>query len=402
MKNIFSKKERLYLDYSSSTPVSKEVFRTMERHLKPGLGGLFFNPNSNHESGISSRNYLEEARGKISRVLRVQSDEIIFNSGATEGSNTVIKGLVSANLKIIAKPQIITSSIEHSSILEPLKHLEKKGEIKLVILKPSKSGVIDLEDLKNNLNNETLLITLALVNGETGDITHIRDVSRIVDKWKKENKINSPYPYIHTDASQGAYLLDVSPHNLNADIVTFDGSKMYGPKGVGAMYISRKVKINPLLHGGGQEKSLRAGTQNVAGAVGLAEAFEQSFVNREKEFKRISEIKDTFISELKNKIKDFEINQIGNEAVPSIVNICFPKLDSEFAVVVLSKEGLEVSAASACEGSSGKGFSYVIAETESKDRCASSSIRFSFGKYTKVSDIKKAVKILDKVIRNIR
>lgn len=402
MIEIFSKKGRLYLDYASCTPISKEVASSMEGFLKPGLSGFFANPNSNHESGIESRNYLEEARDKIARTLSVQNDEIIFNSGATEGSNTVIKGIVNANLSKIAKPQVITSSIEHSSILEPLRELEQKGLINLVVLKPTSSAVVDLDLLKNSLNKETLLITLSMVNGETGDITKLRDISRVIQKWKKDNKIETPYPYIHTDATQATCLLDVSPHNLGVDLATFDGTKMYGPRGVGAMYIKRSVNIDPLLLGGGQEKSLRAGTQNVAGAVGLAEAFMCAKKDRENEFTRLSELKKYFLLQLKEKISDFEINQIGKESIPSIVNICIPKLDSEFAVVALSKERLEISAASACEGSKGKGYSYVIAETPKKDECSSSSIRISFGKYTKKGDIDSAVKIIDKVVKNLR
>lgn len=393
----------IYMDYASITPISKIVSAKTKNFLSGGMAYFIANPSSNHELGISSRETLEKARREIATNLSVQRDEIVFTSGATEGNNLSLKGIVLKAREDVDKPRVITSSIEHSSILSPLRELHSLHIIELIEIEPTDKNIIDLADLEKNLSTNTVLIAFSHVNSETGDITNPRDLRRVVQKWKEKNKINNHYPYIHIDASQSSVLLDICPHNIGADVVVFDGAKMYSHRGSGFMFISRKVKIKPILSGGGQEKGIRPGTENVIAAIALSESLKEILKLRSKEYDRIEKLRDNFISLLEKKKINFSLNSVREsqkKVIPSILNICIKDIGSEFTVVALSQRGVHASAASACESRNGEGISKVIERIKNKKDCASSSIRFSFGRYTTLRDVKSSVERLCEVIQS--
>lgn len=388
-------KERLYFDFAASTPIEEGVLKVTQKFEKKIKG----NPSSVHKEGVFAKEALEGARRSIGLCLKVHPDEIIFTSGATESNSLAILGVIKKAKEFFSKPHVISSTIEHSSVLSLLKEMEKGGEIDLTLISPSKNSLCSLAEVENAIKSETALITLSLVNGEMGGVIQIRRIGNIVRKIRADKKgDNNSYPILHTDCSQAVGILSIEPNNLFVDLLTVDASKFYGPKGVGLLYSRRLVPISPIFIGGGQERGLRSGTQNVVGILGMSVALEKAEKIREREFERMTNLRGVFLDEIKKQIPEIINNSGLYDSVPSIVNICHKGLNAEFAVIELDVRGVAVSSASACQSANGQGYSYVINSFPESNDCSSSSIRFSFGRETKVSDVKKVVSILKEVI----
>ena len=344
--------KKIYLDYASLTPVDKKVKKIMNEYMSED----YSNPSALYASAVNAKKALEEAKTKIAKILHAHADEIIFTSGGTE-----------ANQLALAGHKTLISTIEHSSIIT------QENTIKIAV---DKNGVIDLEALKKAITPDITLVSVMLVNNEIGTIQSIYDIAKIVRDYRKNN--NSARPLLHTDACQAFIHIPINLEKLGVDMLTLDGHKVYGPRGIGMLYVKR-----------GSPEIIRAGTENIAAIMGFAEALEIAEKMREKETTRVAELKNYFIDGLKN----IKINGDQKNSVPSILNISIPDIDNEFFVLQLDAKGIECSTKSACLKDSDE--SYVMKEIGGDSK---NSVRFSFGRYTTKSDIKKALKIIGNIV----
>lgn len=399
-------KSRVFLDYASITPIDEEIQKEMNLISKK----IWANPLSLHKEGEDSKNLLEESRIKIARIMHCKSSEIIFTSGGTEGLNIGILGVVESAKQKFVLPHIITSSIEHSAVLEPIKKMVKMGKVEATFILPDKNGIIKPESIKKELKENTVLVAIHHANNEIGVIQPIKEISKLIKDFR-ESKVNNcelskeksfynsnSLPVFLVDASQSVLYENVSLERLGADILVLDGIKIYGPRGFGVMVLKHGTKISPIIFGGGQENGLRSGTSNVIGAFGFAKALEKAEKLKGKESKRLKILRDYFVQKILEEIPKTSLNGDKKNRLPNNVNICFSGQDSEFLVIKLDILGFSVSAASACSVLSLENSSYVIESLGDKS-CGSSSIRFTFGRDTKKSDLDKLVSILKKIIK---
>lgn len=374
MKNI-------YLDYASSTPVAAEVIKAMEPYWEDKFG----NPGSTHWFGQQASATVFKARQLIAQSLGGDYKNITFTSSATEANNLALRGVLKQAKQ--KNPRIIVSAIEHESVLETCRDLEKEG-VEVVYLPVNKEGVINLEQLKAAFNKRTVLVSVMYANNEIGTIQPIQEVSRLV----KEYRGGATYPLFHTDAVQAFQFLSCLVEKLGVDLLTLSAHKIYGPKGIGLLYIKDQELVAPLITGGGQEDGLRSGTENVPYIVGFAKAVELVEKNRKEEAKRLINLRDYFWQELKKIIPDIEINGSLKQRLSNNLNIYFPGRPATDLCIELDIWGLAVSSGTACSARSIKP-SYVIeALGGSKDR-AFSSLRLSLGRYTNKAEILSALKI---------
>jgi cysteine desulfurase len=348
--------KKIYLDYASLTPIDKRVAKEIKKYSSEKYG----NPSALYASAVASKKAVLDARTRIAKVLHAHADEIYFTASGTEANNLALKN-----------KNVVISAIEHSSIIEGNKS---------TIVRVDGDGVIDLDALKKAITEETQMVSVMYVNNEIGTIEPIQEIAKVVRDARKKFGTDILF---HTDACQ-AGLLPLHVEKLGVDLMTLDGHKIYGPRGVGMLYVRRGVKLDPIITGGGQEKGLRSGTENVPGIMGFALALEITDKIREKEFKRISELRDFFIKELGGKVK---INGDLSKTSPHILNISLPGIDNEFFVLKLDAKGIECSTKSACLRDEDE--SYVLRAIGADSK---TSVRFSFGRKTSKNDLKKVVK----------
>lgn len=403
------KQKRIYLDTASGTLVDSGL---------PGQG----NPSSIHAEGVAAEKALEAARVSVASNFKCQPDEIVFTSGGTESNNLALFGVVEAwrqsvQHRVLHKTKhsvsstlghIIVSAIEHASVLQSAKELEKRG-VALTILPVDKAGVVDLKVLKESLRPETILVSIMFANNEVGTIEPIKDIAKILRDYRRDQGLDrdhANYPYFHTDACQATRFFDLDTRKLGADLVTINANKMYGPKGSGVLYARRGVKIKPLFFGGGQENGLRSGTENVAGAVGLAKAFALATKLHDKETKNLIKLRDYVIKKIQKEIPaailngpllDSRVNYPTNR-LPNNINFTFPGVDAEWLVLQLDAKGISCSTGSACSfntlAGQAKDESYVIIALGKSESDAKSSVRFSLGRDTTKQDLNYLIKLL--------
>lgn len=388
------KEKRVYLDYAAATPVDACVVRSME----PYWSKYFGNPSSIHKEGVQALEVLRASRKKVARALRAREEEIFFTSGGTESNNLAIHGTIEAIRKAgvaYKDMHIITSKIEHVSVLKPIQHFENLG-VSVTYLDVDEKGRIIPETVLRALKKETVLISLMYVNNEIGTITPMRKIAGDVRLFFERQKRDEKYPHkcalVHSDASQAPLFLDASPERLNVDLLTIDSQKVCGPKGVGLLYKKHDAKVAPFMEGGGQERGLRPGTEALPLIVGFSEAMEIA-VSKHKELgERTKKLQQLFIEQLQELVPEAEINGDLEERVPNNINISLPNIDTEFLVIKLDHNGVSASTASACvvEG----GVSHVVSELNKEDGLEKNALRFTLGKDTTEGDIKTAVRTL--------
>src|SRR3989338_7726900 len=332
---------RVYLDNASAMPINREVKKAMDKYMTDEFG----NPNSIHKMGVVAKNAVENARKNVALAFNSHSDEIIFNSGGTEGNNAAIFGVFNRLRKNGVKysdMRAVTTNIEHSSVLECFKELESRG-VEVDYAPVDGNGIIDPKKIKELLKPETVLVSVMYANNEIGTIQPIKEIAKVIRNFRKNLSSASsplppttyhlqpiPYPHFHTDACQAPLFLNLNVQELGVDLMTIDGQKIYGPKGVGALFIKRGVMIEPIIYGGGQEKGLRSGTENVPLIVGLAKAVEIAGKNRIKNSERISEVRDYGIRKIEEKIPRAVLNGDRIKRLPNNINISIPGMDPEF------------------------------------------------------------------------
>lgn len=381
----------IYLDNAATTKMRKEVLKEMA----PFFDKKFGNPSSFHSPGKEAKDAIERARETISKILDCRTSEIIFTAGGTESDNLTILGIARANKD--KGNHIITSKIEHPAVLEACKKLENEG-FKITYLSVDKNGLIKLEELKQALRKDTILISIMYANNEIGTIQPIREIAKILRDKTAKKKIG--FPYFHTDSCQAAGALDLNILKLGVDALTFNGSKIYGPKGIGALYIKKGIKIEPLIFGGGQEYGLRGGTENVASIAGLAKALELAQNEKESESKRQEILRDYFIKKLLKNIKSAKLNGDEKLRLPNNINISIPRVEGEAMVLYLDSKGIYCSTGSACSSKSLKP-SHVLLAIGRSHELAHNSLRFTLGRETKKEDLDYVLKVLPEIIRKL-
>jgi len=423
---MFNKNNKIYLDYAATTPVDKEVLKEM----LPYFSDKFGNASSVHSFGQEAIAAIDQAREKIAKLLNCDFSEIIFTGSATEANNLAIKGFVVAKdsyrnlLRLIGtgkKFHIISTNIEHESVLEPLKELEKLGH-KITYLKVSKDGFVSVSDLEKNIKNNTLLVSVIYANNEIGTIQPVKEIGRLLEKINQKRQENGlGKVYFHTDAVQALQFLECRPDWLKADMMTFSGHKIYGPKGIGGLYVrnvqnvlnvvmkGKKIRIDnrtsttstslqPIITGGGQEFGLRSGTENIANIVGLAKAVELTFKNREVRFKKAFNLRNKMLNNIIKYNGSVKVNGSLENRLPNNLNLRFPGVSNETLIVGLDQAGVAISAGSACS-SRATIASHVLIALGLSQKEAKESIRITIGKDTTKEEIKKAAKIINKTIK---
>lgn len=358
-------KKTIYLDYQASTPVHPEVLSVMQ----PYFTDFFGNPHSNdHVKGWESHKAVENSRLKIAQAIGADKDEIIFTSGATEANNMVLKGL-EKHMLLTGKDTILVSSIEHKCVLESAAYMNDRG-INVEYIQPNSEGIITKKVLKQAMSERVGLVSVMLVNNEIGTIQPIADLAEIA---------HQSGALFHTDAAQAPVFMSVNAHELNIDFMSFSSHKIYGPKGIGFVYHSRdhQCKLQPLMHGGGQENGLRSGTLPTALCVGLAKAIELCTINHTTNAQHLEQLSNEFWNKIKDKIPEISLNGSHIFRHPGNLNILFPKIKSSHFLQVL-QPNIAASTGSACN-SGIENPSYVLAEIGLDREQASSSVRFSFG-----------------------
>lgn len=385
--------KRIYLDYASTTPTDKEVVKAM----LPYFTSNFYNPSSLYKEAVNVKNILSESRKNIAQMTNCRAEEIIFTASGTESCNLAILGIFKHYKKqkdFI--PHIITSSIEHSAVLESCKQVETLGG-EVTYINPEKNGIVDVKKIQKSIKKNTVLISIMYANNEIGTIQPVKEIGRMIRLYKIDSKIEpNHFPFFHTDASQAPNYLSINREPLGVDMMTLDASKIYGPKGIGILYKKSYINVEPIIYGGGQEEGLRSGTENVPFIVGFAKALELCKSKQEKESKRLLDLRNYLIGEIKKNIPSAKLNGDENDRLPNNVNFCFEKINAEFAVILLDNFGIACSSASSCQNLDDDSSSYVVEKINPK--CKSSSLRFTLGRATTKSEIDYLLKVLPEVI----
>jgi len=378
----------IYLDYAATTPLREEVFEEMKKYFSE----IFANPVSLHSAGQRALKAVDESREKIKKILNADNfQEIIFTSSSTEANNLAIKGLaLFFYFKKGIKPHIITSTIEHPSILDPLADLENLEIIEVSYLDPEKDGLISPQKIVSNIKENTILITLHYINSELGNRQKIEEIGEILLKINKERSLKI---YFHSDAAQAGLTEDLDIKKLNVDLMTLSSHKIYGPKGIACLYLRLGTPILRLISGSGHEFDLRGGTEAVPLIVGFAKAMELAEEEKEINKQKFFDLRDYFINRLKEEKINFEINTNLENSSPKILNLYFPSKLAQDIFLYLDLNGVCVSPGTACKSRAAEP-SYMVSEVFKDKERARRSLRFSFGRETKKEDLDKVVYLL--------
>ena len=375
-----------YLDNSATTPVDKRVLKEMLPYFAEKYG----NPSSMHSKGLEAKQAVGSARKRIAKILGADEKEIVFTSGGTESVNLAIKGVALANME--KGNHIITTKIEHHAVLEVCKYLQEFEGFEVTYVDVQKNGIVDPKNIEKAIKKNTILISVMYANNEIGTIQPIREISEIA---KKHSII------FHTDACQAGCYLGLNARNLGVDLMTINGSKIYGPKGVGCLYVKKDVILIPLLHGGEQESGVRSGTENVPLIAGFAKSLEIAQQAREKESKRLIKLRDYLAKELVKKIPHSQINGDMEKRLSNNVNISIYGVEGESMLLHLDSKGICASTGSACSSKSLEP-SHVIMALGLPTEASHGSLRFSLGRFTTKQDVDKVIKELPKIAKQLR
>ncbi len=396
--------KKIYLDNAATTPVDNKVLSAMAKYWSDAFG----NPSSIHSMGVTAKLVLQQSRKKVSDLIGGHDREIIFTSGGTEANNLAIFGIRGFDVDLTqtrrGQMHFITTEIEHSSILECFKKLERDG-YKVSYMKVDENGLVNPKDLRSMITTETVFISIGYANSEIGVIQPIKEIVKEIRRCRKEfGRERVSFPYLHLDASQVAQYLNVNVEELGVDLMTLDAQKMYGPKGIGTLFVRDGIKIEPIIFGGGQESGRRSGTENIPLIVGFTKAFELAQKNKHKENARLIKIRDEFFDKVKKFVPSVIINGHLEARLPNNINISILGQDGEMLVFRLDEAGIICSSNSAC--ASGTGESIIVrrlaektqASKEEIDLRTKSTLRFSMGRDTKIGDMKKLLKILKNIL----
>lgn len=385
----------IYLDHAAATPLDPEVLEAM----KPYLEESFYNPSSLYQAARTVREAVDQARWEVAQLLGAKKTEIIFTAGGTESTNLAVLGFMRAQPKGC---KLITSVIEHEAVLACLPTLHQEGYISDVVpVKPD--GIVDINKLVDAIDDQTVLISVMYANNEIGTIQPIGDIAKQVNQIRADRlRRNLDLPlYFHTDACQAGGLLDLHVSRLGVDLMTLNGSKIYGPKQSGCLYIRTGTEIVPLVVGGGQERGQRSGTENVAGIIGFSAALQLSQLRRGDEAERLAELRDYLLQGLRRAIPDLMLNGHPTKRLANNLNITIPGIDGETAVLYLDQQKILCSTGSACSTGNTDPSHVLLAIGRSLDE-ATASLRFTLGRSNKVDEIEAVIQVLPTIIARLR
>lgn len=377
--------KRVYMDNNATTKVDEEVLQAMI----PFFTQYYGNPSSIHRDGQEVRKAVEDARDTVAEILGVEASEVMFTSCATEANNIAVRGVSRAYRH--RGNHIITTSIEHDSVLNTFKSMEKEG-FDVTYLPVDQYGLVDIETLKKSIKENTILVSIMHANNEIGTIQPVAEIGALL----KEKKI-----FFHVDGVQSVGKIEVKPKQMNIDILTMSGHKFYGPKGIGAMYIRKGIKIEKIITGGHQERARRPGTENVPGIIGLAAALKKAVANMDEEFKREKELRDYMEKQIKEKIPEIIINGHPEKRTPGTLSVTIKYVEGESILLNLDLKGVSVSSGSACTSGS-LDPSHVILAIGVPIEYAHGTIRFSLGRFNTKEDIDYVLGILPPIIDRVR
>lgn len=407
--------KQIYFDHAATTYMDPRVVLAMQPYFSKTYG----NPSSLYSEGVKASVALNNSRRAIAKILGALPENIIFTGSGTESDNLAIYGIARAHQQhgkpvshSAAQPfgsaapsnsagkHIISSPIEHHAVLHPLEDLKKQGW-EITYVKVDDKGVVNVEDVIKAIRPDTVLISIMYANNEMGAIEPIAEIGRKLLQYRKEN--NTIYPFFHTDACQAAGYLDLDVEKLHVDLMTINAGKIYGPKGVGALYTRRGVTLKPLILGGEQERNLRAGTENIAGIVGFAKALELAQANKIKEAKRLSDLVKYFWEKLQKQITGVKLNgpEIGSQRLANNLNVSFGNVEGEALLLYLDEYGIMCSTGSACTVKS-LNQSHVLKAMGVAENISRGSLRFTFGHANTKKDIDYIMKYLPLIVNQIR
>lgn len=378
--------QRVYMDHTAGMPVDERVLKVIMPYFTQNYG----NPSSAHSYGNEARRAIDEARSKVAELIGAKKkEEIIFTSGGTESNNLAIKGIAYRNKE--KGNHIITSSIEHMSVINTCKHLSKQG-FEVTYLPVDKYGIVDIEALKKEITNKTILVSVMHANGEIGTIEPIKEIGEIA---------HSKRAFLHVDAIAAAGQVPINVHDENIDLLSLSSNDMYGPRGVGALYIKAGTRVLPTIQGGGQERGLRSGTENLPGIVGIGKAAEIAKTEMKTEAERLSKLRDAFIKGILDSIPESYLNGHPTKRLPNNVNVRFSYIEGESLILSLDMEGVACSSGSACTSKTLEP-SHVLLAIGLKHEEAHGSLLFTLGKQNTKEDIKYVVGLLPKIVKRLR
>lgn len=401
-KKVRKQNMEAYLDNSATTRCLESVKDIVVKTMMEDYG----NPSSKHIKGVEAEHYLKDAREIIAKPLKVNEKEIYFTSGGTESNNWALIG--GAYAKRRAGKHLITTAVEHAAVLMPMQFLQEQG-YEITFLPVDEKGHISLEDLEHAIREDTILVSVMMVNNEIGAIEPVAEAGALL---KKKN----PDILFHVDAIQAYGKLPIYPKKMNIDLLSVSGHKIHGPKGSGFLYVSDKVHIRPLIYGGGQQKGMRSGTDNVPGAAGLGEAAKQTFAHFEESYAHFLELKERMIDGLEQIGREMEVlhagkkeypavivnSQRGEAGAPHIVSASFPGVRSEVLLHALEEKGIYVSSGSACSSNKKLPVSTVLKEIHMEQPLLESTLRFSFSRFTTDEEVDYALAALRELLPVLR
>ena len=377
---------KVYMDHGAGMPLDSKVFEAMKPYFRENYG----NPSSSHSSGNVARNTMESAREKVARLVAAEKpQEVIFTSGGTESNNLAIKGAAYRNRK--KGNHIITTAIEHISVINICKFLQKQG-FEVTYVPVDKQGMVDLEKLEDAINDKTVLISVMYANGEIGTIQPIREIGKLA----QENKV-----IFHVDAVAAAGQVPINVKEENIDLLSLSSNDLYGPKGVGALYIKAGTKVQPVIQGGGQERGLRSGTENIPGIVGMGKAAEIDKRKMETEGKRLTALRDKLIKDVLGKIDYSFLNGHPTERLPGNANLRFSYIEGESLILGLDMYGVQVSSGSACTSKTLEPTHVLLAIGLAHEE-AHGSLVFTLGKQNSEDDVDYVLEVLPDVVKRLR
>ena len=377
--------ELKYFDNAATTRVKKEVLEEMLPYFHEKYG----NPSSLYSIGRASKKAIEEARKKVANLMNANPNEIYFTGCGSESDNTIIKGIAHTNRK--KGKHIITSQIEHPAVLHTCQVLEKQG-FEITYLKVNKNGFIDIEELRNSIRNDTILITIMFANNEIGTIQPIEMVAKIAKMYNI---------LFHTDAVQACGNIPLDVKRMGIDALSLSGHKLYAPQGLGALYVKNGIAFEKFMDGGHQEKNKRAGTENVAGIVGLGKACELAQIHLKDHMRQLKQLRDYFIAQVENKIEGAVLNGSKENRLPGNANFSFSGIDGEALLLNLDAKGIRASAGSACTSGSSSP-SHVLSSIGLSNELAHGSLRVTFGEDNTKEDVDYLIENLCEIIAKLR
>lgn len=375
----------VYLDYAAATPMDPAVLQAMQ----PYFATQFFNPSATYASAQKVRKDLDEARSRVAHWLGARPSEVVFTAGGTEANNLAIHGI----MRQFPDGNVVVSGIEHESVLAAAHQYSCRE----AAVRPD--GIVDVQDLISLVDDRTVLVSVMYANNEVGTVQPIRQIAQALEEIRKTRKAsgNNQPLYFHTDAAQAAAYLDLHTTRLGVDLLTVNAGKIYGPKQVGALFMSSRVQLTPQVLGGGQERGVRSGTENVAGSIGLAKALDLVQERRHEEVQRLQKLQKLFFDLLEEQFPEAVVNGSRKNRLPNNVHVTFPGQDNERLIFQLDEAGILCAAGSACSASSDEP-SHVLKAMGKTDEDAQSSLRFTMGAQTTEEEIRQTVAVLSQAL----